>query len=44
MQKTRTVQRFNYAKAAFMVYVFAMLAFIITNAVMKILYLKGCGY
>lgn len=32
MRTTRTVKRFNYAKAAFYVYLLAMIIFIATNA------------
>lgn len=35
MRRTRVVKRFNYAKAAFYVYLLAMIAFIMTNAAAK---------
>ncbi len=35
MRTTRTVKRFNYAKAAFYVYLLAMIAFVATNAAVK---------
>mgnify|MGYP007004088273 CR=1 FL=1 len=35
MRRTRVVRRFNYAKAAFYVYLLAMIAFVGTNAVVK---------
>lgn len=41
MQRTRTVRRFNYTKAAFMIYLLAMLIFIVTNAVAKFMFLWG---
>ncbi|WP_455266648.1 hypothetical protein [Phascolarctobacterium sp.] len=37
MRRTRTVRRMNYAAAAFYVYVLAMLVFIATNAVVKVM-------
>lgn len=35
MRRTRVVKRFNYAKAAFYVYLLAMIAFVMTNAAAK---------
>ncbi|WP_304158930.1 hypothetical protein [Phascolarctobacterium succinatutens] len=35
MRTTRTVKRFNYAKAAFYVYLLAMIIFVATNAAAK---------
>ena len=41
--KTRAIKRkrFNYGKAAFMVFSMAAGAFVLTNAMVKIAYLKG---
>lgn len=41
MQRTRTVRRFNYKKAVFMIYLLAMPAFSITNAAAKFMFLWG---
>lgn len=35
MRTTRTVKRFNYAKAAFYVYLLTMIIFVAANAVAK---------
>lgn len=35
MRTTRTVKRFNYAKAAFYVYLLAMVIFVATNVAAK---------
>ena len=35
MRITRTVKRFNYVKAAFYVYLLAMITFVATNAAAK---------
>lgn len=41
--RTRVIRRkrFNYGKAAFMVFSMAAVAFVFTNAMVKIAYLKG---
>lgn len=39
----RVIRVFNYKKACFMVYVLAMLAFVITNAIAKFTYLYNMG-
>lgn len=43
MRITRTVKRLNYARAAFYVYLLAMIAFVMTNAVVKFMALKALG-
>ncbi|GEM_PF-841120 len=43
MRRTRVVKRFNYAKAAFYVYLLAMIAFVGTNAVVKVMAVKALG-
>lgn len=43
MRKTRVVKRFNYAKAAFYVWVLAWISFVATNAVVKFMALKALG-
>ena len=41
MRTTRTVKRFNYAKAAFYVYLLAMIMFVATNAAAKFAFING---
>lgn len=43
MRRTRTVRRVNYAAAAFYVWVLAMLVFIATNAIVKVMAVKALG-
>ena len=43
MRTTRTVKRFNYAKAAFYVWALACIAFVATNAVVKVMAVKALG-
>lgn len=43
MRTTRTVKRLNYARAAFYVYLLAMIAFVMTNAAVKFMALKALG-
>lgn len=43
MRRTRTVRRVNYAAAAFYVWLLAMLTFVVTNAVVKVMALKALG-
>ena len=39
--RTKTVRRFNYAKAAFYVWTLAMIMFVATNAAAKFAFIKG---
>ena len=39
MQRTKTIRRLNYSRLAFFVWILAMLAFIITNAIAKFAFL-----
>lgn len=39
--RTRTVKRFNYAKAAFYVYLLTMIMFVATNAAAKFAFING---
>ncbi|MFR6370401.1 MAG: hypothetical protein ACLUUD_02445 [Phascolarctobacterium succinatutens] len=39
--RVKTVKRFNYAKAAFYVYLLAMIMFVATNAAAKFAFIKG---
>lgn len=41
MRTTRTVKRLNYARAAFCVYLLAMIAFVMTNAAAKFAAVKA---
>ena len=41
MRTTRTVKRFNYARAAFYVYLLAMIIFVMTNAAAKFAAVKA---
>lgn len=43
MRRTRTVRRVNYTAAAFYVWVLAMLVFIATNAIVKVMAVKALG-
>lgn len=43
MRRTRVVRRLNYKAAAFYVWVLAMLAFVTTNAMVKIAAVKTLG-
>ena len=43
MRRTRIIRRFDYAKAAFYVYLLAMIAFVGTNAVVKVMAVKALG-
>lgn len=43
MRRTRTIKRLNYKAAAFYVWVLAMLAFVATNAAVKIAAVKAAG-
>lgn len=39
--RTKTVKRFNYTKAAFYVYLLAMIMFVATNAAAKFAFING---
>ena len=39
--RSRAKRRFNYGRAAFMVFCVAAVAFVLTNALVKIAYLQG---
>lgn len=39
--RTRAKRRFNYGRAAFMVFSVCAVAFVLTNALVKIAYLQG---
>lgn len=41
MRTTRTVKRLNYARAAFYVYLLAMIVFVMTNAAAKFAAVKA---
>ena len=41
MRTTRTVKRLNYARAAFYVYLLAMIVFVMTNAASKFAAVKA---
>ena len=41
MRTTRTVKRLNYARAAFYVYMLAMIVFVMTNAAAKFAAVKA---
>lgn len=41
MRTTRTVKRLNYARAAFYVYLLAMITFVMTNAAAKFAAVKA---
>lgn len=43
MRRTRVIRRFNYAKAAFYVWALACIAFVATNAVVKVMAVKALG-
>lgn len=43
MRRTRTVKCLNYARAAFYVWALACIAFVGTNAVVKVMAVKALG-